>query len=205
MGGRHAGRWKDFCWCARVSGLNLHHNESNFGEDMNLQTFTDLNGRIGRQTYWIGLIVILVISVVLYFILSSVMGTGRSALLDPANLSNPDFLAGYMRSAAWQQLIMLALLGFPVFALMSKRLNDRDRPSWMKWLFLAPSIVSALLGVAGLAYAVTDVGGVSMFGPTTLMWIVSLITIGIGLWALIELGFLRGTVGENQHGPDPVG
>jgi uncharacterized membrane protein YhaH (DUF805 family) len=27
----------------------------------------------------------------------------------------------------------------------------------------------------------------------------------IGLWNLIELGFLRGTIGTNEYGPDPVG
>jgi len=26
-----------------------------------------------------------------------------------------------------------------------------------------------------------------------------------GIWALIELGILRGTVGPNQYGPDPLG
>jgi uncharacterized membrane protein YhaH (DUF805 family) len=29
-------------------------------------------------------------------------------------------------------------------------------------------------------------------------------TTGISLWLLIELGFLRGTVGPNQYGPDPL-
>jgi len=26
-----------------------------------------------------------------------------------------------------------------------------------------------------------------------------------GLWLLIELGFLKGTAGPNQYGPDPLG
>jgi uncharacterized membrane protein YhaH (DUF805 family) len=26
----------------------------------------------------------------------------------------------------------------------------------------------------------------------------------VSLWALIELGFLRGTVGDNRYGPDPL-
>ncbi len=172
---------------------------------MNLQTFTDLNGRIGRQTYWLGVIVMLIVSVVIYFILSSVMGTGMSALMEAMTTNDANAVLQYMNSAAWQQLIMLALLGYPVFALMSKRLNDRDRPSWMKWLFLAPSVLSALLGVAGMAYGVADVGGVPTLAPTTLMSAVSLLAIVIGLWALIELGFLRGTIGDNPHGPDPVG
>jgi uncharacterized membrane protein YhaH (DUF805 family) len=30
------------------------------------------------------------------------------------------------------------------------------------------------------------------------------VTIIVGLWFLIELGFLRGTAGDNSYGPDPL-
>ena len=29
-------------------------------------------------------------------------------------------------------------------------------------------------------------------------------TLVVGIWSLVELGCLRGTVGPNQHGPDPL-
>jgi uncharacterized membrane protein YhaH (DUF805 family) len=32
-----------------------------------------------------------------------------------------------------------------------------------------------------------------------------LLSFAIGIWALIELGILKGTTGPNQHGPDPLG
>ena len=28
--------------------------------------------------------------------------------------------------------------------------------------------------------------------------------LAVGIWALVELGCLRGTVGPNRHGPDPL-
>ncbi len=171
---------------------------------MDMQTFTNMNGRIGRKTYWLATIVLIVVSIVIYFILASIMGPRMSAMMDPANLNNPDFMSDYLSSAAWQQLIMVVILGFPVLALMAKRLNDRDRPSWMKWLFFLPTVLSALIGVAGLGYTIVDTGGVAMPVPSTLMYLVSIAMMVIGLWALVELGFLRGTVGPNQHGPDPV-
>ena len=34
--------------------------------------------------------------------------------------------------------------------------------------------------------------------------ILGLAGFGISIWALVELGFLRGTVGPNQYGPDPL-
>jgi uncharacterized membrane protein YhaH (DUF805 family) len=34
--------------------------------------------------------------------------------------------------------------------------------------------------------------------------ILNLISFAISIWALVELGFLRGTVGPNRYGPDPL-
>jgi uncharacterized membrane protein YhaH (DUF805 family) len=126
-------------------------------------------------------------------------------MMDPAKMMEPGFMESYMKSAAWQQLISLVVLGYPVTALMSKRINDRNRPSWFKWAFWAPTVLSALLGVAGMGYSSVDAGGgVMMPTPTTLMYILSILSMVVGLWALVELGFLKGTAGPNPHGNDPV-
>jgi uncharacterized membrane protein YhaH (DUF805 family) len=40
-----------------------------------------------------------------------------------------------------------------------------------------------------------------------LSWLVQLCEFAgyaLSLWALVELGFLRGTAGENHFGPDPL-
>jgi uncharacterized membrane protein YhaH (DUF805 family) len=34
--------------------------------------------------------------------------------------------------------------------------------------------------------------------------ILQLASLAVSIWALVELGFLRGTSGPNQHGPDPL-
>ena len=171
---------------------------------MDLQTFTSFDGRISRKTWWLGTIVIFVVALVLYLILSIVMGTGFSAMMDPEKVMQPGFMESQMKSASWRQLISLVILGYPVTALMSKRLNDRDRPSWFKWLFWTPTVLTTLAGIAGMGYSMADVGGVMMPTPTTLMTGLTILGVVIGLWALIELGFLRGTEGPNQYGNDPL-
>ena len=171
---------------------------------MDLQTFTSFDGRISRKTWWLGTIVIFVAALVLYLILSIVMGTGFSAMMDPEKVMQPGFMESQMKSASWRQLISLVILGYPVTALMSKRLNDRDRPSWFKWLFWAPTVLTTLAGIAGMGYSMADVGGVMMPTPTTLTTGLTILGFLIGLWALIELGFLRGTEGPNQYGNDPL-
>jgi uncharacterized membrane protein YhaH (DUF805 family) len=74
------------------------------------------------------------------------------------------------------------------FALGTKRLHDRDKSAWwMLLLYLAPAILQAIgrhTRPAGL--------------------ILDLIGAGISIWALVELGFRRGTAGPNRYGPDPL-
>lgn len=68
-----------------------------------------------------------------------------------------------------------------------RRLHDRNKTGWWVVLFyVVPSILTS---------AETHVGGELILG---------LIGAVISIWALIELGFLRGTNGPNTYGPDPL-
>ena len=84
-------------------------------------------------------------------------------------------------------LVVLLLL-WVTLALLTKRLHDRNKSAWWLLLFyLAPPILHAI--------------GQSI-GSTG--FILGLIGFGVSIWALVELGFLRGTAGSNSYGPDPL-
>lgn len=68
-----------------------------------------------------------------------------------------------------------------------KRLHDRDKSGW--WL-LVFYLLPAVLSWAGLAIGAN--------------FIFSLASFAVSIWGLVELGFLRGTPGPNQYGPDPL-
>jgi uncharacterized membrane protein YhaH (DUF805 family) len=71
-----------------------------------------------------------------------------------------------------------------------KRLHDRGKHHW--WLlvfYLGPLIGTALP---------------STMGESTAMIIVSLAGFALSVWAFVELGCLRGSIGANAYGPDPV-
>ena len=69
-----------------------------------------------------------------------------------------------------------------------KRLHDRNKSAWWLLLFyVVPSILQAF------ANRSPDVGLV--FG---------LIGFAVSIWALVELGCMRGSIGGNPHGSDPV-
>ena len=67
-------------------------------------------------------------------------------------------------------------------AIATKRLHDLGKSAW--WLLVFYLVPGVLIGV-----------GVGL----------SLAGLAIVIWAFIELGCLRGTVGPNQYGPDPLG
>jgi uncharacterized membrane protein YhaH (DUF805 family) len=94
-----------------------------------------------------------------------------------------DFLPLYVLTG----LIVLVLTA-SVIAAGIKRLHDRNKTGW--WLLLFYLVPSALDAAGGL---VPEAGFV--FG---------LIVLGISIWALVELGCLRGTIAGNPYGPDPV-
>jgi uncharacterized membrane protein YhaH (DUF805 family) len=68
-----------------------------------------------------------------------------------------------------------------------KRLHDRDKSGW--WL-AAFYLVPPLLDGTG-----RTTGSAVIFG---------LASLAVSIWAIVELGFLRGTPGSNQYGPDPL-
>ena len=89
-------------------------------------------------------------------------------------------------------LAVLVIIYIPLIwislAISAKRLHDRDKSAWWLLLFyLAPGVLSAAGNHAG------DVG-----------IILHLASFAITVWAFVELGCLRGTVGPNRFGPDPL-
>lgn len=101
-------------------------------------------------------------------------------------------------------LIILLIVAYPVTALMAKRLNDRDRPSWFKRMFWLPTALNLVLTFASLTMTTTDMGGVMVSTPTMISSIVGVASAVIGIWALIDMGILKGTSETNKHRPHPV-
>ncbi len=173
-----------------------------------MDLFTSFDGRIPRSSFWLGTLGLILISFVSIFVIGLFFArTGYFPRLVPL-------------------IITLALL-YPAAAITVKRLHDRNKPA-MPWLliFFLPGIVSNLMKAFKIDYTVVDMqeaietGGMmgmgrmrSMFGmgefemlaPGSIATAVSLISFVVGIWVLIELGFLKGTTGENDFGPDPLG
>jgi uncharacterized membrane protein YhaH (DUF805 family) len=80
-------------------------------------------------------------------------------------------------------------------AIATKRLHDRGRSAW--WLLMFYLLPSVLAGI-GAAIELSS-------GAMALGVIFTVAGLAIGIWAFVELGCLRGTIGPNPYGPDPLG
>lgn len=96
--------------------------------------------------------------------------------------------------------VLMLLLLWPWLAISEKRLHDRGKSGlWLLLYYLAPLVLGAVkLSLYG------DMGVSAIMNPSGLSTILSFGEFIVIVWAIVELGTLRGTVGDNKYGPDPL-
>jgi uncharacterized membrane protein YhaH (DUF805 family) len=145
------------------------------------QFYFSITGRISRSQYWLKFFLpVLIIGIILNAV----------ALLDSDHLS---FLPTIF------QLLVL----WPGIAVLIKRIHDRNKSGWMVWLLYGPLILAVIFSIGtAIAIALQGKGSAAGLGiAAATLWIVVL---GVGIWFFVEFGCLRGTIGANRYGPDPV-
>ncbi len=100
---------------------------------MNLQTFTSFEGRIGRQTWWLGQLLLLV----LQWVLMLVFGGFGMASFDP---NNPEAASAAAMAALIPIGIICLIFLWPTLALYTKRWHDRNKSGWWSLIILIPLI-----------------------------------------------------------------
>jgi uncharacterized membrane protein YhaH (DUF805 family) len=91
-------------------------------------------------------------------------------------------------------VLIIGLMGaggslLAVLAANVKRMHDRGKSGmWVALFWIAPIALDIC----------------SAYAPAVLGQALSLIAAAISLWALIEMGFLRGMTGANEYGADPL-
>ena len=99
---------------------------------------------------------------------------------------------------------MFVIFAYPAYALSIKRRHDKDNNGMDVVIYLALSAIVLLIGAFGIGWETMTVGEMTI--PTPSMWL-NLLNLAVGIYAiylLVVLGFLRGTAGPNQYGPDPL-
>jgi uncharacterized membrane protein YhaH (DUF805 family) len=146
----------------------------NFG-----QLFFGFKGRINRGKYWLAILIFVIVGLI--------MGT-------------ISYVADQALPAQLLSIIVNIGLFISGLAVGIKRLHDRDKSGW--WLLLFYVLPSLLFGAgAGLfIYGVGEEAASGMIGGSVLY----VLGLAVLVWAIVELGCLRGTLGPNRFGPDPL-
>jgi uncharacterized membrane protein YhaH (DUF805 family) len=155
------------------------------------------SGRISRSQYWLKF-------VLPYFVISFVLQTvGAIAGADSALNSVVSIILGLFG------LIVL----WPSIAILVKRMHDRNKSAWYLLAQFVPSILFMIMLCVWLGPTViaivtagaddaTPTPSMNFAGVTTV--VLGMILFGIASWFFVEFGCMRGTIGPNRFGPDPV-
>ncbi len=154
--------------------------------------FFSFDGRINRAKWWLSLLVFLIVGLVVWLVLLPLIGISF-------------WMMGTTTGGMVANLIVTLIFAYPATAVMLKRVHDRDRPSWLVAVFWLPTVLGILGQLTGLTMSMQEMGGQMVAMPTGIGWVVNTLSFVVGIWALVELGILKGTPGPNQHGPDPLG
>ena len=84
------------------------------------------HGRIGRQTFWIALVLVLIANMLACYVAQQIGGDKLNAIVD-------------------------LVFTYPEFAIAVKRGNDRNMPLWPIAIFFGGSVLLDLIAVLGLA------------------------------------------------------
>jgi uncharacterized membrane protein YhaH (DUF805 family) len=138
------------------------------------QFLFSFSGRVNRVPYWLTSLALLFMAAIV-LVLLLVLSTAAGVTESFAPPPLPAL-------AAFIPLVWISL------AVSAKRLHDRDKSAWWLLLFwLLPSVLERMADR-------TEGFGI----------VFTLASIALSIWAIVEMGFLRGTAGPNRYGPDPL-
>ena len=173
--------------------------------------YTSLDGRIGRKTWWLASIAMAVVILIVEFVILPLVGL--NAMVNPAAAiaaggdatAVSATLVDSMHKASWVGLIIYIVFGWPIVALGVKRRHDKDNGGMDFIVFYVVALLINLAGALGLGYTMTDFGnGVTFPTPSLPLTIIDILYGIFAIYMLVVLGFLKGTTGSNQYGPDPL-
>jgi uncharacterized membrane protein YhaH (DUF805 family) len=157
------------------------------------------NGRLNRAKQWLIIVLLSVPALVYEYAVKNSFGLdwrefGR--IISGQDLQHP--------SAGKILMLMVPLwlaTVIPTLAVGIKRLHDRNKSGWWIILFVYAPWALSFFQVAQLP----GVSSNAHLSKTPLELVFGVAVFGLQMWGFVELFCLRGTVGPNRFGPDPLG
>ena len=163
---------------------------------MDKNFYFSAKGRVCRKDYWIKYILMIMgVSIVFSLLVGALMAAGGAT------------------GGGAPSMIMLAIAGilYVVFSIAvtwvqvcvsAKRFHDRNMSGW--WVLWSMLIILAMYAIMGFgAFLMESSGGSNPIGGI-LMAVGGFAVFAVAIALFVILGFLPGTKGPNQYGPDPL-
>ncbi|HXC54305.1 MAG TPA: DUF805 domain-containing protein [Rhizomicrobium sp.] len=172
------------------------------------------SGRINRAKQWAILLLIIVFEILFGMVIAATIGF--ATILDVVRQKVP---LGTVLGSSQARMAGVALLAlYLVFlyielAVRTKRLHDRGKSAWWLLVFSVAPVALNIPRFMGMWDRLQHFGAIlnqAQHGQHVVMMEspLALLLGGAGsiisLWAFVELFCLRGTVGDNRYGPDPL-
>jgi len=138
-------------------------------------------GRISRSQYWLRFFLPVFLIGAVLALLGEVGGDAVTSL-----------------GSIWQLLVL-----WPSIAILIKRIHDRDKSGALVWVLYGPMIPAVIVTIAAViaGAAGSNETAIGLGIVAAVFWVA---VAGVAIWFFIEFGCMRGTVGPNRFGPDPV-
>lgn len=163
-----------------------------------LKRYADFKGRSIRREYWMFVLFSFLVSIALS-LLDAALGfgghTNSYSTAAGGNYAAGGGVSGGLLANIWSLAVFI-----PSLAVGVRRLHDLDRTGWWMLAPMVPIVIGAVLFFAAIRNGVggSGMGGAGMVGG--LLFLIG----GIAGIALFVWFCMRGTVGPNRFGPDPL-
>jgi len=162
-------------------------------------------GRINRAKIWLFVLIAIIVGIVYGILFGTLVGmTGLTA----ASYS------GGRLAAMGGSVLLVLILGCVIYiamfvaslAVTTKRLHDRNKSAiWLLVFIVAPLVINIYVFATMIASAGLDPQQMASAAATNPLLLVGRLVAGVlSIWGFVELYCLRGTLGDNQYGPDPL-
>jgi uncharacterized membrane protein YhaH (DUF805 family) len=171
--------------------------------------FTGFNGRLNRQPFWISAIILAVISVVISLVILPLIGLSVMPSMPAidSNTSAADVISvinAARAKSSWVSLVLFIIFLYPSAAISIRRRHDRNNNGYDVWIYFALVVILQLISALGIGMGTMDVAGTTIPVPGPIITGLGIIVGIFGIYLLVVLGFLKGTAGPNNYGPDPL-
>jgi uncharacterized membrane protein YhaH (DUF805 family) len=156
------------------------------------QVLFSFRGRINRAKYWLAVLFWTVVAIVVFGVMAGMLAKDIVALgSEPSAEDVVRVILSYGIGFVLVFLVVFVPMMVSSLAIGIKRLHDRGQSGWWIVLFYFGPAAASAIGRSS--------------GSEAVLLVLSLVSFGISIWAIVVLGFLRGTRGPNRYGPDPLG